>query len=91
MSGARHITMNLHKEKCKASKIIEDEFDISIGEDWRTHAGFICDSKRKGAEFPEPYDDHMIADWIISSFQLEHFSTAKIRITVRLLVRKQKK
>jgi len=71
-------------------KRISDEFEIRIGEDWRTRSGFICDSKRKGAKLPEPFEDHRIDNWIIGEFQLKHFNNYRVKVTVTLLEKKEK-
>jgi len=64
---------------------ISDEFTIKIGEDWRNKSGFICASKRKGTDIPEPMDDHRIPEWIIGYLRLKHFREYRVRVTVTLL------
>lgn len=76
--------VELQKES-SVRKRVSDEFTIKIGEDWRTQSGFICDSRRKGAKFPEPIDDHRMMDWIIGEFQLKHFKIYRLRVTVTFL------
>jgi len=72
-------------------KQISDEFEIKIGEDWRSKSGFICASTRKGAKLPEPLDDHRIPEWIIGEFRLKHFKNYHIKVTATLLDAKKEK
>ncbi len=62
------------------SKKISDEFEIKVGN------GFIVGSmtKRKGAEYPEPYDANRIEEWIIQELKLENNTAYKLKITAIL-------
>lgn len=72
-------------------KRISDEFVITIGEGYVSKCKFICDSTRKGATVPEPFDNHSIPDWIIAEFGLKESKKYCVKVTVTLLDMKEKK
>ena len=72
-------------------KQISDEFVITIGEGYVSKCKFICDSTRKGAIVPEPFDNHSIPDWIIAEFGLKYPKKYRVKVIVTLLDLEDKK
>lgn len=64
------------------TKEISDTFEIKVGN------GFIVGSstKRKGAEYPEPYDANRIEEWIIQELKLDNHKKYTIKVSASLCV-----
>jgi hypothetical protein len=61
-------------------KKISDEFEITVGK------GFIVGSKtkRKGAEYPEPYDANRIEEWLIQELGLKDHQSYTLKISASI-------
>ena len=64
-------------------KIIRDEIELVVGNDWRSERLFCADIKRKSVNLPSEFDVHNLDDWILSELNLTPHQKYKINFEIQ--------